>query len=72
MAKRVRRGSLYKITDLSVFEWLDGFQPGDVVQVVNPPGGRTGGQLRHVCRLTDQHIGFCNIQYLEPYGAVTA
>ena len=91
MAKRVRLGSLYKITDnlpatyngytvidgtetdlLSVFEWIDGFQPGDVVQVVNPPGGRTGGQLRHVCRLTDKHIGFCNIQYLEPYRAVTA
>ena len=80
MAKRDRLGSLYTITDLSVFEWLDGFQPGDIVQVVNPPGirprysaYRTGahcpGKLRHVRRLSDQHIGFCNIEYLEPYRA---
>ena len=68
MAKRVRRGSLYTITDLSVFEWLDGFQPGDLVQVVNPPGGRTGGQLRHVMR-QDGYITFCNINLLEPYRA---
>lgn len=66
MAKRVRLGSLYTITDCGLFEWLDGFRPGDIVQVVNPPGGRTSGQLRHVQRMSDQFIGFCNIAYLQP------
>ena len=68
MAARVRLGSLYRVTDISVFEWLDGFQPGDIVQVVNPPGGRTSGYLRHV-KLMDGsgYIGFMNIECLEPH-----
>jgi hypothetical protein len=65
--RSVKAGKLYKITGRGLFETIGGIlKVGDVVQVVNPPGGRTGGRLRHVLTTSGQ-ITFCDICFLEPY-----
>ena len=66
MAKRVRAGSFYRVTGRGLFEIISGvLRDGDVVQVVNPPGGRKGGRLRHVMNDAGE-VTFCDISFLEP------
>jgi hypothetical protein len=65
--RSVKVGKFYKVTGRGLFDIIGGIlNVGDVVQVVNPPGGRTGGQLRHVMNAKGE-ITFCNICFLEPY-----
>ena len=65
--RSVKVGKFYKVTGRGLFEVIGGLlRDGDVVQVVNPPGGRTGGRLRHVITPSGQ-ITFCNICFLAPY-----
>jgi len=67
MAKRVQVGKFYKVTHRNLFDVIGGIlNVGDIVQVVNPIGGRTSGRLRHV--MNDRgEVTFCNIENLEPY-----
>lgn len=66
MAKSVRVGKFYKVTGRSLFSVIAGIlRDGDIVQVVNPPGGRTGGRLRHVMTSRGE-ITFCDVHFLEP------
>ena len=65
--RSVKVGKFYKVTGRGLFEVIGGLlRDGDVVQVVNPPGGRKGGQLRHVMNAKGE-VTFCNICFLEPY-----
>ena len=65
--RSVKVGKFYKVTGRGLFDIIGGIlNVGDVVQVVNPPGGRTGGPLRHVMNAKGE-ITFCNICFLEPY-----
>jgi len=68
MAKRVTAGNFYVVAHCNLFDILGGMQVGEIVQVVNPPGGRTKGSLRHVMR-EDGQVTFFNIENLEPYRA---
>ena len=66
MAKRVKVGKFYKVTHRDLFDVLGGIlNVGDIVQIVNPIGGRTRGMLRHVINKKGE-ITFCNIENLEP------
>jgi hypothetical protein len=66
MVKSVRAGKFYRIMDTGLFEVIGGIlQPGEIVQVVNPPGGRNSGYLRHVMNEQGE-VTFCNIHFLEP------
>lgn len=66
MAKSVKAGKFYRITGRGLFEVIAGIlQPGEIVQVVNPPGGRNSGYLRHVMNEQGE-VTFCNIHFLEP------
>jgi hypothetical protein len=59
MATSVRAGQLYRVTRVG-----GPLRVGDIVQIVNPPGGRRGGPLRHV--MTERgEVTFCNTCFLE-------
>ncbi len=65
--RSVKVGKFYKVTGRGLFEVIAGIlRDGDIVQVVNPPGGRTGGRLRHVINDAGE-VTFCDIAFLEPY-----
>lgn len=65
--RSVKVGKFYKVTGRGLFEIISGIlRDGDIVQVVNPPGGRTGGRLRHVMNDAGA-VTFCDISFLEPY-----
>jgi hypothetical protein len=65
MAKSVRAGSFYRITGRGLFDMIGGIlHVGDIVQVVNPMGGRTRGPLRHVMNERGA-VTLCNIHFLE-------
>ena len=67
MAKRVQVGGFYRVTGRGLFEIISGIlRDGDIVRVVNPPGGRKGGRLRHVMNEAGE-VTFCDISFLEPY-----
>jgi hypothetical protein len=61
MATSVRVGQLYRVTRDSIGGPL---RVGDIVQIVNPPGGFRGGPLRHV--MTERgEVALCNTRFLE-------
>ena len=65
--RSVKVGKFYKVTGRGLFDIIGGIlNVGDVVQVVNPYGGRKSGQLRHVMNAKGE-VTFCNICFLEPY-----
>ena len=67
MAKRVKVGGFYRVTGRGLFEVISGIlQDGDIVRVVNPPGGRKSGRLRHVMNDAGE-VTFCDIAFLEPF-----
>ena len=73
MVKRVQVGGFYRVKIRGLFEVdrraarHDGIlQDGDIVRVVNPPGGRKSGRLRHVMNEAGE-VTFCDIAFLEPY-----
>jgi hypothetical protein len=47
MAKRVRVGARYRVMHY-IPMWGNGPAVGSIVTIVNPPGGATGGVVRHV------------------------
>jgi hypothetical protein len=66
MAKRVKAGNFYRVSGMGLFEIIGGvLRDGEIVQVVNPPGGRNSGYLRHVMNEQGE-VTFCNIHFLEP------
>ena len=69
MGKQVRAGKTYVYSGHGIFESIFAdLRDGDIVQVVNPPGGRNRGYLRHVMRM-DGYVTLCNIHFLKPLRA---
>lgn len=67
MGKQVKAGKTYVYSGHGLFESIFAdLRDGDIVQVVNPPGGRNSGYLRHVQR-QDGYITLCNIHFLTPH-----
>jgi hypothetical protein len=67
MPKQVRAGKTYVYSGKGLFESIFAdLRDGDIVQVVNPPGGRNSGYLRHVQR-QDGYVTLCNIHFLTPH-----
>jgi hypothetical protein len=65
MATSIRAGQLYRITGRGLFDMIGGIlHVGDIVQVVNPTGGRTRGTYRHVMN-TQGEVALCNTHFLE-------
>ena len=67
MPKQVKAGKTYVYSGKGLFESIFAdLRDGDIVQVVNSPGGRNSGYLRHVQR-QDGYITLCNIHFLTPH-----
>ena len=65
MVKSVKAGQLYRITGRGLFDMIGGIlRVGDIVQVVNPTGGRKRGTMRHVMNTLGE-VTLCNIHFLE-------
>jgi hypothetical protein len=62
--RTVRKGATYRYAPKGVAHWVSGdlrLYPGELVRVVNLPGGSKGGVFRNVQSIKTGAIGFVRV-----------